>query len=283
MKNNSSFRYFLITILNIIITIAEFIGGIFSGSLALLSDALHNLSDVGSIVIGFIANLIAKKPRNTHKTFGYQRAEILAAFMNGIILIVISAYLIFEGIQRFTTPEPVNGSVMLVVSVIGLLANLVSILLLFKDSKNNLNAKATFLNMLSDALSSVGVVVGAVVISIWQVYWLDPIITIVTSIFLLKEAYGVTKKAINIMLESNPGINLEQVRAQIISLPQIEDVHHIHVWQYSDNIIMLDAHINVSQAVEVKELDALYEKVKQQVKPFNISHVTLQPESININ
>ena len=157
MKDKSSLRYFWVTLLNIIITIAEFIGGAVSGSLALLSDAVHNLSDVGSIILAFVANLIAKRKRNNSKTFGYDRAEILAAFTNGIILIVISIYLSIEGIQRFSHPEPIKGKIMLIVSLIGLAANLISMLVVMKEAKTSLNAKATFLNMLSDAITSVAV------------------------------------------------------------------------------------------------------------------------------
>lgn len=152
MKDKSSLRYFWVTLLNIIITIAEFIGGAISGSLALLSDAVHNLSDVGSIVLAFVANLISKRKRNTSKTFGYDRAEILAAFTNGIILIVISIYLFIEGIQRFSHPEPIRGMIMLIVSLIGLAANVISMFVVMKEAKTSLNAKATFLNMLSDSL-----------------------------------------------------------------------------------------------------------------------------------
>ena len=190
MKNKSSLRYFWVTLLNIIITIAEFIGGAVSGSLALLSDAVHNLSDVGSIILAFVANLIAKRKRNNSKTFGYDRAEILAAFTNGIILIVISIYLFIEGIQRFSHPEPIKGKIMLIVSLIGLAANLISMLVVMKEAKTSLNAKATFLNMLSDAITSVAVVIGAIVISIWKIYWVDPVLTIAASVFLLKEAYA---------------------------------------------------------------------------------------------
>ena len=191
MKDKSSLRYFWVTLLNIIITIAEFIGGAVSGSLALLSDAVHNLSDVGSIILAFVANLIAKRKRNNSKTFGYDRAEILAAFTNGIILIVISIYLFIEGIQRFSHPEPIKGKIMLIVSLIGLAANLISMLVVMKEAKTNLNAKATFLNMLSDAITSVAVVIGAIVISIWKIYWVDPVLTIAASVFFASFTYEV--------------------------------------------------------------------------------------------
>lgn len=280
MKDKSSIRYLWVTVLNIVITVAEFIGGAVSGSLALLSDAVHNLSDVGSIILAFVANLISKRKRNFSKTFGYDRAEILAAFTNGIILIVISLFLMVEGIQRFSHPEPIKGKIMLVVSLIGLAANFISMLVVMKDAKTSLNAKATFLNMLSDALTSVAVVIGAFVISIWKIYWIDPVLTIAASLFLLKEAYEVTIKAANILMETNPSIDLDQVKETILAIPEVKNVHHVHVWQYSDTMTMLDAHINVDAKMDAKDLDNLYGKVERKLKDLGINHVTLQAECV---
>ena len=276
MKDKSSLRYFWVTLLNIIITIAEFIGGTISGSLALLSDAVHNLSDVGSIVLAFVANLISKRKRNTSKTFGYDRAEILAAFTNGIILIVISIYLFIEGIQRFSHPEPIRGTIMLIVSLIGLAANVISMFVVMKEAKTSLNAKATFLNMLSDAITSVAVVLGAIVISIWKIYWIDPVLTIAASVFLLKEAYEVTIKAANILMETNPSIDLNKVNELVLSCPHVNNIHH--VWQYSDNVTMLDAHINVDKNLDAVQLEKIYTEIAKKLKSLGINHVTLQAE-----
>ena len=278
MKNKSSLPYFWVTLLNIIITIAEFIGGAVSGSLALLSDAVHNLSDVGSIILAFVANLIAKRKRNNSKTFGYDRAEILAAFTNGIILIVISIYLFIEGIQRFSHPEPIKGKIMLIVSLIGLAANLISMLVVMKEAKTSLNAKATFLNMLSDAITSVAVVIGAIVISIWKIYWVDPVLTIAASVFLLKEAYEITIKAANILMETNPSIDLNKINELVLSCPHVNNIHHVHVWQYSDNVTMLDAHINVDKNLDAVQLEKIYTEIAKKLKLLGINHVTLQAE-----
>lgn len=278
MKDKSSLRYFWVTLLNIIITIAEFIGGAISGSLALLSDAVHNLSDVGSIVLAFVANLISKRKRNTSKTFGYDRAEILAAFTNGIILIVISIYLFIEGIQRFSHPEPIRGTIMLIVSLIGLAANVISMFVVMKEAKTSLNAKAAFLNMLSDAITSVAVVLGAIIISIWKIYWIDPVLTIAASVFLLKEAYEVTIKAANILMETNPSIDLNKVNELVLSCPHVNNIHHVHVWQHSDNVIMLDAHINVDKNLDAVQLEKIYTEIAKKLKSLGINHVTLQAE-----
>ena len=280
MKNKSSLAYFWVTILNIVITVAEFIGGALSGSLALLSDAVHNLSDVGSIIIAFVANLIARRKRNESKTFGYERAEILAAFTNGIILIVISIFLLVEGIRRFSHPENIKSGIMLWVALIGLAANVVSMLIVAGNAKTSLNARATFLNMLSDAITSVAVVIGAIVIAIWKIEWIDPVLTIAASLFLLKEAYEVTIKAANILMETNPSIDLGKVSKIILQFPEIKNVHHMHVWQYSEDMTMLDAHINVDGKMDAANLDELYNKIEKSLKKLGINHITLQVECI---
>ncbi|KRL91183.1 cation diffusion facilitator family transporter [Lactobacillus kalixensis] len=279
MKENSSVRYLIVTVFNIIITVAEFIGGFMSGSLALISDAVHNLSDVGSIILAFIANLIARRQKNTRKTFGYERAETLAAFTNGIILIVISIYLFIEAIQRFSNPEPIQGKIMFIVSLIGLAGNVISMLVMMIDTKGSLNARALFLNMASDALSSIAVVVGSIVISIWNITIIDPILTLLASVLLLWEAIKVTMKAANILMEGNPDIDLNKVNAILTSFAEVKNVHHVHVWQYSDDIIMLDAHINVSKSMQIEEIETLYGQIEKKLKKeLGIRHVTLQAE-----
>ena len=199
-KDHTTKRYVFVTLLNVLITIAEFLGGIFSGSLALLSDAVHNLSDVGAIVLSFVAHLISEKDRNRRKTFGYQRAETLAAFTNGVILIVISLVLFVEAIERFWKPEKINGNLMLIIALIGLAANFISMLVMHHDAKKNLNVRSTFVHMMSDALSSIAVVVGAVIIEFWKIDWIDPLLTMLVSLFILSEAYKVTMKAANILM-----------------------------------------------------------------------------------
>ncbi|MGQ5709833.1 cation diffusion facilitator family transporter [Lactobacillus sp. PSON] len=278
-KDNTTGRYVFVTLLNVIITVAEFVGGIVSGSLALLSDAVHNLSDVGAIVLSFVAHLISRKSRNTNKTFGYQRAETLAAFTNGVILIVISLLLFVEAIQRFWQPEHIKGGIMLIVSAIGLAANFISMFAMHKDAKNNLNVRSTFVHMLSDALSSVAVVIGAIFIYFWNVTWLDPVLTMLVSLFVLYEAYEITMKAANVLMESNPNIDLNEINKIVLSYPEVKNIHHVHVWRYSDDYIMLDAHVNVSKDLKAVQFEKLTEEIAQQLKKkLDINHVNLQPE-----
>ena len=238
MQDKTSVKFIWVMILNFIITIAEFLGGIFSGSLALLSDALHNLGDTGAIVLSFFAHLISKKSKDRIKTFGYERAETLAAFTNGVILVVISFFLIIEAIERFLKPEPIKGNIMLIVAIIGLIANLISMAAMHSDSKHNLNVKSTFIHMLSDALSSIVVVIGAIFIKIWHWEWLDPTLTILVSIFILYEAFKIIKNAADVLMESIPSIDLDEVKKIMLTVPEITNVHHVHLWKYSDELTM---------------------------------------------
>ncbi|KRM40961.1 cation efflux system protein [Lactobacillus hamsteri DSM 5661 = JCM 6256] len=258
---------------------AEFFGGIISGSLALLSDAVHNLSDVGAIVLSFLAHLISQRNRNKNKTFGYQRAETLAAFTNGVILIVISLVLFVEAIQRFWEPEHIKGGIMLIVSIIGLLANFISMFAMHHDAKKNLNVRSTFVHMMSDALSSVAVVIGAIFIYFWNVTWLDPVLTILVSLFVLHEAYEITMKAANVLMESNPDIDLEKVNQIALSFPEVKNIHHVHVWRYSDDYIMLDAHLNVDKDLTAGQFEDLCQKIGKKLKDeLGVNHINLQAE-----
>lgn len=278
-KDHTTKRYIFVTLLNVVITVAEFLGGVISGSLALLSDAVHNLSDVGAIVLSFLAHLISQRNRNKNKTFGYQRAETLAAFTNGVILIIISLVLLVEAIQRFWEPEHIKGGIMLIVSIIGLLANFISMFAMHHDAKKNLNVRSTFVHMMSDALSSVAVVIGAIFIYFWNVTWLDPVLTILVSLFVLHEAYEITMKAANVLMESNPDIDLEKVNQIALSFQEVKNIHHVHVWRYSDDYIMLDAHLNVDKDLTAGQFEDLCQKIGKRLKnELGVNHINLQAE-----
>ncbi len=279
MKDQASKRYLWVTVFNVIITAAEIAGGIISGSLALLSDALHNLSDVVSIVVAFAANLIAKRSKDQRKTFGYKRAETLAAYTNGLFLLAISIYLFISAIKRFSKPEPIEGGVMFIVSLIGLAGNLISMLILGKGSKENLNARALFLNMMSDTLSSVAVVVGSLLIYYQNWTLVDPVLTMAAAIFLLKEAFEVTRDSANVLMETNPDLDLEAIKEAALAFKEVRQLHHLHVWRYSDDTIMLDAHIVVDSGLTAKRIEELDEEIAACLKEkLAINHVTLQAE-----
>ncbi|MDN6028402.1 MAG: cation diffusion facilitator family transporter [Lactobacillus sp.] len=280
LKRSENSQYLLVTVLNVLVTVIEFVGGFASGSLALLSDAFHNLGDVGAISLSLVAHLISRRKRNGNKTFGYERAETLAAFTNSILLIAISLGLLVEAGKRLLAPEPVHGQTMLVLALVGLITNFLSMAIMLKGQGANLNRRATFLHMLGDALASIVVVLGGLVLSHFPIWWLDPVLTLLLSVFMIMEAARIIYRAIDVLMESNPDVDLATVHRLILSFPQVKNVHHVHLWRYSDRVIMLDAHINVVDAqMPVAVLERLYSQIGDCLKrELGINHVTLQAE-----
>lgn len=279
LKRSENSQYLIVTVLNVLVTVIEFVGGFASGSLALLSDAFHNLGDVGAISLSLVAHLISRRKRNGNKTFGYERAETLAAFTNSIFLIAISLGLLVEAGKRLLAPEPVHGQTMLVLALVGLITNFLSMAIMLKGQGANLNRRATFLHMFGDALASIVVVLGGLVLSHFPIWWLDPVLTLLLSIFMIVEAARIIYRAIDVLMESNPDIDLATVHRLILSFPQVKNVHHVHLWRYSDRIIMLDAHINVDAQMPVVVLEQLYSQIGDCLKQkLGINHITLQAE-----
>jgi cobalt-zinc-cadmium efflux system protein len=267
-------------VLNFGITLLEFIGGLLSNSLALVSDAFHNLGDTVAISLSYLALRFGKKPSNEHKTFGYKRIEILAALFNATVLIAISIYLFFEAWGRFRNPQPVKGILMLSIATVGLLANLSSVVLLRKDSSHNLNVRTAYMHLLGDTLSSLGVMAGAIFMILFRLYWIDPLLTVLIGLFIIKETYAILRDTINILMESTPkGMDIEKIKAVLEKDPRIDNVHHIHIWQLSDQQVHFECHVDfcndlpLSMAEEVrKKLEAILQE------QFHIHHVTIQME-----
>lgn len=270
---------FLTMALNFFITIAEVIGGIVSGSLALISDALHNFSDGIAIIITYIAMRLSKKPRTFKYTFGLKRAEILAAIINASTLIIISFFLIQEAIKRFSNPVTITGNLMLIVATAGLIANIAGTLLLKKDSKNNLNIRAAYFHLLSDAVSSLAVIIGAIFIIYLKIEWIDPVLTILISIYILKETYEIVKESIDILMMSNPeGINLDEIKLLTEKIRGVKNIHHIHIWRLNDNDIHFEAHIEVED-MSVSKTVEIQEQIEHELhERYEINHTTLQFE-----
>lgn len=268
-------------ILNASITLAEFIGGILSNSLALISDAVHNLSDTMAIVISYIAMLIGKKKSTNKNTFGFKRIEILAALFNAVVLIAISIYLFFEAYERFVNPEPIKGTTMFIVATIGLLGNLISVLLLHKDSSHNLNVKAAYLHLIGDTLSSVGVIIGSILIYFWNVYWVDPLLTIIIGIIIIKGTWGILKETIEILMQASPaGLDIKEIKSELEKHPEVINIHHIHTWRLSDNIIHFQGHAEVNKKLTVQEIDKIRIELENILhQKFKIDHITIQMES----
>ena len=278
-SNMTDKKLFWSVFLNLTITAAEFIGGFISNSLALLSDATHNLNDSMAILISYVARKISKKQKDEKRTYGYKRVEILAAFLNTVFLIAIAIILIFEGIEKLMSPGEIDGQLMLWVSVVGLAGNLITAVLLFKDSKENLNIKATFIHIMSDTLSSVMIIIGAIFIMKYNWYILDPIFTFVISSYILIQSFRLIKEIANILIQGKPAdVNTEKIKEEIEKLSYVENVHHIHVWTTDGIDLYFEGHVSLVKECDYK-LDRYIEEINEILEEkFSINHSTVQLE-----
>jgi len=270
-------------ILNGIITIGQFAGGIISGSLALISDALHNLSDVISVILAYLAHRIGLRPQTQMSTFGYKRAEILAAFINAISLIAISVYLMVEAVKRFLNPKEVDYLWMLGLGILGVIANGLSVLILRRNKDENLNIRAAYLHLIGDALTSVAVVAGAVCIWLFQVYWIDPLVTVLISIYIFVHTFTILKESVGILMQFAPSkIDQQEVIAVLQEIHEISSVHHVHLWQLADHQIYFEAHLVLVGNIPISETNIITQNAKHLLDSrFGISHTTFQYEYIS--
>lgn len=278
-SNDLSGRKLLyVTILNLSITIVQIIGGLLSNSLSLLSDAVHNLGDSSAIFIAFLAGRISRRKPNAHKTFGYKRVEILAALFNVVTLIAISIFLFFEAYHRFLQPEPIKGKLMMIVAAFGLLANLISVLVLNKDKNHSLNIRAAYLHLIGDTLSSVAVILGGLAIWLYQIIWIDPLITVLVGVYIIYHSWGILKQTVDILMQSTPAnIDINDMKQQVETIAAIENIHHVHVWQLDDTQTHVEAHINLKNNLNMIEMMDIRKAIKHLLKEkFGVQHITLQ-------
>ncbi|WP_154838218.1 CDF family zinc efflux transporter CzrB [Staphylococcus sp. Marseille-Q1834] len=262
--------------------VIEIIGGFFANSLALLSDGLHMFSDTVSLGVALVAFIYAEKNATTTKTFGYKRFEVLAALFNGITLFVISIIIIVEAIKRFFTPPEVQSTEMFIISVVGLIVNIVVAIIMFKggDTSHNLNMRGAFIHVLGDLLGSVGAIIAAILIWAFNFTIADPIASILVSLLILKSAYGITLSSLNILMEGTPNdVDLEKVISTITSHKDIQNVHDYHVWTISNDMNALSCHAVVSESLTVEKCEQILEKIEHDLSHLNIQHMTIQLET----
>ena len=270
---------FITMLLNFLITVVEIAGGIVSGSLSLLSDAIHNFSDGIAIIVSYIAIRLSKRPRTLKYTFGLKRAELLAAIINASTLIIISFFLIKEAIERFSNPTPITGNLMLIVAAIGLVANIVGTVLLKRGCDQNINIRAAYVHLLSDAVSSLAVIIGAVFIMVFNITWIDPVLTILISIYILKETYEIVKESVDVIMMSSPaGIDMDDLQRTVEAIPGVRNMHHVHLWKMNDTDIHFEAHIDVDDVLLSRTADIRREIEKSLHDKHEINHTTLQFE-----
>ncbi len=271
---------FISIFLNVLITVAQVIGGLISGSLSLLSDALHNFSDVISLIISYIANRLSKKEASLHRTFGYKRAEILAAFINATTLIIVAILLIIEAVKRFQNPQEIESNIVIWLSLLGIVANGFSVLLLKKDSNANMNMRSAYLHLLTDMMASVAVLIGGLLMKYHQVYWVDSLLTLAIALYLIWMGYDLLKESTKVLMLFTPdAIPVEEIVEEINGFDAIKNVHHIHVWQLNEEEIHFEAHIDFNKDIKLSEFDSILHEIEVLLlNRFEINHVNIQPE-----
>ncbi len=271
----------LLIALAIVVTImvAEIIGGLASNSLALLGDAGHMLVDALALAISFIAIKIAQRPATTSRTFGYHRVEVMAALTNGVILLLIAAYILFEAFQRFRDPPEVETTLMLVVAGVGLAANLTAMALLRRVRHSNINVRAAFWHVLGDTIASTGVIVGGIIIAVTGWGIVDPIIAVVISCIIIWGAFRLVKESTDILLEAAPGhLEVAEVNRAMLGVAGVREVHDMHVWTITSGIHALSAHLLIEDQTVARSAEIARAVEQSLSEQFSISHTTLQLE-----
>ncbi|MDZ7611227.1 MAG: cation diffusion facilitator family transporter [Candidatus Moranbacteria bacterium] len=264
-------------IINIFITATEAVVGLVIGSMALISDAVHNFSDVGALVLSWWGEKIKTKESNQQKTFGYKRAEIIIALLNSLVLVAVVIFIFYEAVGRLFNPTEIQGGVMMIMAAVALVGNGIATYLLEKDSHENLNLKSAWLHSFQDALFSLAVVLSAIILYFTHWFIIDPLISILLSFYILREAYKIIKEAVDVLMESTPDdIDFEEVKNTLKSFEGVKNAKDIHIWQTDSNSRFLSAHLEIDN-LENEKRNQLLCLIQQDLnEKFNISHPTIQ-------
>jgi len=266
-------------LLNAGITLAQAIGGIISGSMALLSDAAHNFSDVLSMVISYLANRLSKREATEKQTFGFRRSEILAAFINSATLIIISVIILFEAVQRLITPVPISANLVIWLALAGILVNGISVLFIRNDSHANINMKSVYLHLLGDMLTSFAVLLGGFAMKYLQWFWTDSVFSMAIAVYLLHMSWGIFRSSLRIIMQFTPEeIDIHKIVKEIEAIQGVNNAHHVHVWQINEHDLMFEAHIDVKEDVRVSDLGETLCQIREVLHRHDIDHSTIQPE-----
>lgn len=267
-------------LLNVVITVAQVIGGLLSGSLALLSDALHNFSDVLSLVFSYVAHKLSRRKASINQTFGLKRAELIAAFVNAFTLVLVALYLVYEAISRFFHPHEIGSDTVIWLALLGIVVNGASVLLLKKDADHNLNMKSAYLHLLTDMMASVAVLVGGLLMKYYQIYWIDSVMTLLIAIYLIVVGADLLQKSTKMLMLFTPEhIDIKEMVREVHKIPGVRKLHHIHVWHLNEEELHLEAHLDCSEDIKMSEFNDLLHKVEEVLfEKFGINHINIQPE-----
>ncbi|BDD12024.1 cobalt transporter (plasmid) [Fulvitalea axinellae] len=266
--------------LNILITVGQAVGGLLSGSLSLLSDALHNFSDVVALLISYFANKLTKRPSCQRRTFGYKRAEIVAAMINSATLLVIAVFLIKEAVERLYSPIEIKSVTVMVLAGLSVLLNGASVLLIKDEADNNMNMRSAYLHLFTDMISSVAVLIGGAVMFYFKIYWVDSLLSIAVALYLIYSSYGLLTQTLKVLMQFAPSdIQLESVSQKVTEHPDVKGMHHAHLWQLNDNDTHLEAHIEFEKNIPISDTATVFDNLKKTLlDEFDINHVTFQAE-----
>ncbi|TDP60044.1 cation diffusion facilitator family transporter [Flavobacterium dankookense] len=267
-------------LLNLVITLAQIIGGILSGSLALISDALHNFSDVLTLVFSLYANKLSKRKASLNHTFGYKRAELIAAFVNASTLIIVALFLIYGAIERFVEPKIIESNLVIWLSLLGIIVNGFSALLLKKDAEHNLNMKSAYFHLFTDMMASVAVLIGGLLMKFFGWFWVDSVMTILIAIYLIVVGIDLIKSSTKILMLFTPDhIDIKALVREVHKIEGVNKLHHIHIWNLNDDELHLEAHLDCSEDIKMSEFNVLLDKIEQVLfTQFHINHINIQPE-----
>ncbi len=267
-------------VLNCVITVAQLIGGVLSGSLALISDALHNFSDVLSLVFSYIAHQLATKKASLSQTFGYKRAEILTAFINALTLIIVALYLVFEAINRFFHPQVIQSNLVIWLSILGIVVNGFSAILLKKQAENNLNMKSAYIHLFTDMMASVAVLIGGILMKYYHIYWIDSLLTFAIAVYLIFIGLDLLRDSTKILMLFTPShIDINEIVDEVHKISGVSKLHHIHVWHLNEHELHLEAHLDFLEDIKISDFTILLSKIEQVLlDKFQINHINIQPE-----
>lgn len=280
-KHNVEGKNLVISIfLNVLITLAQVIGGILSGSLALISDALHNFSDVLSLVFSYVAHKLSRRKASINQTFGLKRSELIAAFVNAFTLVLVALYLIYEAVMRFFEPKEIASDTVIWLALLGIVVNGLSVLLLKKDADHNLNMKSAYLHLLTDMMASVAVLVGGLLMKYFQIYWIDSVMTLIIAIYLIVVGIDLLIKSTKMLMLFTPEhIDIKEIVREVHKIPGVNKLHHIHVWHLNEEELHLEAHLDCSDDIRMSEFNNLLHLLEEVLyEKFGINHVNIQPE-----
>ncbi|MDZ7696272.1 MAG: cation diffusion facilitator family transporter [Deltaproteobacteria bacterium] len=266
--------------LNLLIPAAQVAGGIYANSMALISDAVHNFSDFTALLIAYVAFRVGKKGASPQNTFGYKRTEILGAVINVALLVAATAFILYGAFERFRRPQPVIGQIVIYLAAVGIAGNGLSAWLLHRDSKHSLNVRGAFLHMVGDMLTSVLVLINGVILVFRPWYWLDPLLSCLIAIFILKNCWSILREATGILMNATPrNLDLEEIRNALQTIPGVWGVHYLHAWNVSSSSIAFSCHVEVTDQ-PLSHTEPLSEKIRHELfHRFGIDHPILQFET----